>query len=80
MKYCTIFFFDLKTLNIFLLIVIFMYVCFCPPVSTPCLNYELAGFQPKAVDIPDLLSVYNPRYIFKPPYVKDACQCQDKTN
>ena len=51
-----------------------MYVCFWPPVSIPCPNYEAVGFQPQAVDIPDLGSVNPPRYIFKPPYNEDACQ------
>ena len=43
-----------------------MYVCFWPPVSIPCPNYEAVGFQPQAVDIPDLGSV-NPLSTFSSP-------------
>ena len=52
------------------------YVCVClwPPVTTPCPNYEVVGFQPQAVDIPDLGSVHPPQYIFNTHYIEYACQ------
>ena len=39
----------------------FVCVCFCPPVSLTLLNYDVVGFQPQAVDIPDLGSVHPPK-------------------
>ena len=45
-------------------------VCFWPPVSIPCPNYELVGFQPQAVDIPDLGSVHPPSTFSIPPTLK----------
>ena len=41
-----------------------------PPVSTPCLNYELVGFQHQAVDISDLGSVHTPSEFSIPPTSK----------
>ena len=35
-------------------------VCCWPPVSIPCPNYEVVGFQPQAVDINDLGYVHPP--------------------
>ena len=43
-------------------------VCvFCPPFSVPCTNYEVTGFQPQAVDTPDLGYVHTPSAFSIPP-------------
>ena len=44
-------------------VVFLCYVCVCVVwhlVSIPCPNYEVVVFQPRAVDIPDLVSVHSP--------------------
>ena len=37
-----------------------MFVCFWPPVSIPCPNYEVVGFKYQEVDITDLGYVNTP--------------------
>ena len=58
-------------------------VCVCVvwhPASITLPNHEVVELQPQAVDIPDLVYVQLPQYMFKPPYVEDACQRRDETN
>ena len=53
-----------------------VFVCFRPPVSIPLNNYEVVGFQPQSVYIPDLGSVHpppvhlNPLLLYLPRRVK----------
>ena len=45
-------------------------VCFWPPVSIPWPDYEVMGFQPQPVDIPDLGYVHPPSIFSSPPTSK----------
>ena len=45
-------------------------MCFCTPVSIPCLNYEAVVFKPKEVDIPDLGYMHPPNEFPSPPMLK----------
>ena len=57
-----------------------MYLCFWPPDSIPCPNYEVMGFQPQAVDITDLGSVNPPIFILIPTKQKDVCHGRDESS